>query len=192
MDLIFDYNFLYGNAFDNFFNDLIEAKKCKMSFEILPIPENLRREELIVQLSDRLKKLDTLFETIFDRVDNKLNKIQNTIQDIDKRTHVSRQKIQFIQNDNKKATVLYSHPKFPIDEAGIKDYFDSIFNDKDYSFDDEFKSRLMRKNLDLSDCSPKKINSTHVPFDDDANVKSHFVIFDKKFPVRILFEFWNL
>src|SRR6218665_2055535 len=156
-----------------------------MSFEILPIPENLRREELIVQLADRLKKLEVFGETVFNRVDSRITAVQSTIVDINRRADVCRQKVQFIQQDDKKATILYSHPKFPVEEGGISEYFDSLFEDQEYSFDESLKACLLRKNLDSLNCSPKKIKATHVPFDDDANVKSHFVIYDNQFPVSI-------
>lgn len=149
------------------------------AFQLTPIAENLRREELVLQIADRLQLIQTLAETLFDRVDSRLTAVSARLEDIDRRSSVCGRKIAQVKTDEGRATTLYSHHKYPAEEIGTAETVDGLLaDDRGYSLEEELKRRLAAK----PNCSAKKyeqISSTHIPYDDDAKVKSQFFIYDK-------------
>lgn len=159
-----------------------------MSFEFVPISENLRREELILQIADRLKLIQTFSETLFDRVDSKLSLIGQKLENIDSRSSVCLRKIAYLKEDDRKATTLYSHHKFPSAEIGVTDSYPSLFNDDSYDLDVELRRRLgLKKGPDgeMIGLPKHSIVATHIPYDDDAKLKSQFFIYDKVHNVSV-------
>lgn len=151
-----------------------------MAFQFIATPENLRREELIVQIAERLKLIDSYSERLFKHLNKEFKNVETKLQNINKQTEICAKKISLLK-DEKKAITLYSHSKYPSREIKVKEFYDSFFiNDRD------IPGLAKTKNDDDKD-NTVTINSTHVPYDDDSKMKSQFYIYDKKPNVSLIF-----
>lgn len=143
-----------------------------MSFEFVPISEGLRRQELVVQLADRLRLVDVYSQCLFGRIDGNLQSLGAALDDITRRAAKCGRKIEVLANE-KRAVTIYSHPKFPA--ASQQQTFYKSFLGAD--FEKEVAERLEREAT--ANNNNKRIEATHVPFDDNAHVKSLFFIHDR-------------
>lgn len=150
-----------------------------MSLDYVPIPENLRPKELRVQLADRMKWLTGYTDVFFSCLDEKLQSVNRRLEDIDRRSENCLKKIASLR-DEKKAVTLYSHPKYPSQEIQIGNYYQSFVKNEQYNIDVQLEARFKKENI----FTEKEIDSTHVPYDDNAEVKSQFYIYDKVENVR--------
>ena len=151
-----------------------------MAFQFIATPENLRREELIVQIAERLKLIDSYSERLFKHLNKEFKNVETKLQNINKRTEICAKKISLLK-DEKKAITLYSHSKYPSREIKVKEFYDSFFiNDRDIP-------GLAKTKYDDDKDKTVTINSTHVPYDDDSKMKSQFYIYDKKPNVSLIF-----
>lgn len=145
-----------------------------MSFDLISTPENLRQEELIVQISDSLQCFENYTQTLFKQLDDKLSQINGKLQDISRRSEICNEKICQLKNE-KKAITLYSHSKYPSREIKIKEFYQSfLVNNDDLNMITTSNASLIEKPV---------INATHVPYDDDSKMKSQFYIYDKQINV---------
>ena len=151
-----------------------------MAFQFIATPENLRREELMVQIAERLKLIDSYSETLFKRLDIEFQNVQTKLQDINKRTDICAKKISLLK-DEKKAITLYSHSKYPSHEIKVKEFYDSFL-----ILDRDIHGLATNNHNSNNDNDDKRvtIDATHVPYDDDSKMKSQFYIYDKKPNVR--------
>ncbi|KAH9501132.1 Arp2/3 complex-mediated actin nucleation [Dermatophagoides farinae] len=147
-----------------------------MAFQFIATPENLRREELMVQIAERLKLIDSYSETLFKRLDIEFQNVQTKLQDINKRTDICAKKISLLK-DEKKAITLYSHSKYPSHEIKVKEFYDSFL-----ILDRDIHGLATSNHNSNNDNDDKRvtIDATHVPYDDDSKMKSQFYIYDKK------------
>lgn len=148
------------------------------SFQLTPIAENLRREELVLQIADRLQLVQALAETLFERVDAKLGAVTSRLEDIDARSSLCRRKISHLREDEGRATTLYSHHKYPKEEIGLGETLGGLLADETgYDLEEEVTRRLSLKQTTAN--KYETIVGTHIPYDDDAKVKSQFFIYHK-------------
>lgn len=159
-----------------------------MSFEFVPISENLRREELVLQITDRLRLIQTFSETLFGRVDKNVENIRNKLANINTRSEICLRKINHLKEDDKRATTFYSHPRFPSKEIGTSHLHESLFVGETFSLDNSIKIKMKDKNLidGKGDLQRHSIMSTHIPYDDDSKLKSQFFIYDKSLNVSFV------
>ncbi|KAH7638091.1 hypothetical protein HUG17_9196 [Dermatophagoides farinae] len=156
-----------------------------MAFQFIATPENLRREELMVQIAERLKLIDSYSETLFKRLDTEFQNVQTKLQDINKRTDICAKKISLLK-DEKKAITLYSHSKYPSHEIKVKEFYDSFL-----ILDRDIHGLATSNNNSNNDNDDKRvtIDATHVPYDDDSKMKSQFYIYDKNLILSSLLLF---
>lgn len=143
-----------------------------MSFFFVPIPEHLRREELAVQLEERLKLIQIYHESVFDRINTTLSTFNSKLNNINERSSVCMSKISNLK-EKRKAIAIYSHPKFPLVEQNAQ-FKSAIFQND--ALQKDVLNRIEQNKLN----EKKLINSTHIPFDDEGTKnKSLFFIFDR-------------
>lgn len=145
-----------------------------MLFELISTPENLRQEELIVQISDSLQCFENYTRTLFQHLEDKLSQMNEKLEDIGRRSEICGEKISQLKNE-KKAITLYSHSKYPSREIKIKEFYQSfLVNNDKLNFNLKSDTTLNKHPI---------INATHIPYDDDSKIKSQFYIYDKQINV---------
>ncbi|UXI14505.1 hypothetical protein NH340_JMT00448 [Sarcoptes scabiei] len=138
-----------------------------MQYESVRISEGLRREELILQIADRLNLINSYSNSIFKSISERLNDVQHQLKDINHRSEICSKKIELLKSE-KKAITLYSNPKFPKKPSRKSAEFIGTIR-----IDAEDLIRLKR-----FDKTHPIIESSHVPYDDDCKLKSQFYIYD--------------
>lgn len=138
-----------------------------MQYESVRISEGLRREELILQIADRLNLINSYSNSIFKSISERLNDVQHQLKDINHRSEICSKKIELLKSE-KKAITLYSNAKFPKKPSRKSTEFIGTIR-----IDAEDLIRLKR-----FDKTHPIIESSHVPYDDDCKLKSQFYIYD--------------
>lgn len=118
------------------------------------IPQDLRQEELVLQIEASFTALQKATSDVFTRIESKIDGFRQELEDVDQRTAVCRQKVQMLKGAGNRVIRIFSGYKYPGPEVTSTDY----------------KS--------LTDCNASKkgepvgtglsIKSTHVPFDDEV------------------------
>ncbi|KAI1280802.1 WASH complex subunit 1 [Halotydeus destructor] len=89
--------------------------------QVCLIPQDLRHEELIVQIEKALKSLKNASDNAFSTIENKVSVMTERLADIDRRADVARQKVDKLKEAKNKSIKLFSNNKYPA--AGInQDY----------------------------------------------------------------------
>lgn len=115
------------------------------------IPQDLRREEMIVQVANVMEDLQAAIDNTSERIFKKLNTFKDRIAEVDRRAEVAKSKIEKIKECKNKATKVYSHYKYPT--ASINDViFEPICK---YDFDHQ------------PERSKEVLKAPHIPFDEE-------------------------
>lgn len=119
------------------------------------ISYNMRREEMMSQIVISLEELTTISESVFSKIDTRINSLSDKLLDIDQRRNRCLQRIQQIRLLANKATKIYANYKYPKEELSS---FSSPL--------EPINSCKLRVVSDSDDKQSPGITSGHIPFDD--------------------------
>lgn len=116
------------------------------------IPQDLRQEEMLLQLEETLKNLQLISEQVFSKIDCNIGRYQKELEDIGRRADSTREKVDQLKASKNKAIKIFSSHKYP-------------------SSDDDHVLYTALCPVTLSNERTMKqlrVKSTHIPFDDQV------------------------
>lgn len=129
-----------------------------MSYTVSIIPQNLSKQETIVQIAEVLNHLTNITEDIFKRVNNRIENNNKILNDLQERVNTVNSKINKLKGA-KKATQVFSSSKYPASHVN-REYV-SIF--KDVEKIEMKKHKIKLKPEDLTTSEPMdKLQVYHV------------------------------
>lgn len=120
------------------------------------IPQNLRREETIVQIADALNYLSEVSSDIFSRVDSRIEANRTRLLSLSNRIDAARVKISKLTGA-KKATQVFSSSKYPASD--VHRQYKSVFDDKKLAFT---RSKVKYKDIQVKDEPIETLQFYHV------------------------------
>ncbi len=98
-----------------------------MVLEMVAIAQNLRREEMIIELANSLEQLDRIIGHLFESIDCKIKSFASILSSIDLRTNICKEKVIELKTNLNKATKVFSYYKYPNNEISVQmSYYKSI------------------------------------------------------------------
>jgi len=126
-----------------------------MVLEMVAIAQNLRREEMIIELANSLEQLDRIIGHLFESIDCKIKSFASILSSIDLRTNICKEKVIELKTNLNKATKVFSYYKYPNNEISVqKSYYKSI------------ESSINVKSIDMNSNDLYLIKSQLIPFDE--------------------------
>jgi WAS family protein 1 len=147
-----------------------------MVLEMKAIAQNLRREEMIIELANSLQELDRIIDHLFESIDCKINSFASILSSIDLRTNICKEKVIELKTNLNKATKVFSYYKYPNNEISVqKSYYKSI------------ESSINHKSIDINSnhLSNHLIKSQLIPFD-ELLIKDKMQFFNIKTKTKVL------
>ena len=116
------------------------------------IPQDLRQEEMLLQVDEMLSSLKKMSDQVFARIEKGINKYEKELENIDRRADIARDKVDQLKKSKNKAIKIFSSHKYPssTDDNELYNALCQI----------PFSSKVTTKQL--------QVKSTHVPFDDEV------------------------
>ncbi|XP_044740881.1 WASH complex subunit 1-like [Chrysoperla carnea] len=81
-------------------------------YNISLVPQDMRREDTIIQIADTLEYLENIVDGIFSRIEVKINENKQRVDALSKRISVAQNRVTILSN-TKKATAVFSCTKYP-------------------------------------------------------------------------------
>lgn len=123
------------------------------------IPQNLRREETVLQIVEALNYLSDVTKDIFEKVNNKINENNKRISAIDERINISNKQInRLAEIGANKATQMFSNSKYPA--AHVNKPYTSIFHNEKQLLLKKFN--IHYENSSFKSDTPGKLQFYHV------------------------------
>ena len=117
------------------------------------IPQDLRHEELVLQIEACLSALQKASNNVFARIDSRIGAVQRDLEDVEQRAINARNKVQLLKSEGNRVIRIFSGSKYP--EVYQEPYVSLYQKEKTSEESEPVVSGL-------------KINSGHVPFDDEV------------------------
>ena len=118
------------------------------------VPNDLRREEAILQICDALEYVDKVANDIFARIGARVAENHTRLKAVNERVALAEAKIDAIKG-SKKATKVFSAPKYPA--VSEEQHYASVYD-----------INSCDKQLAAAKRTVRKLHSKHAPLDDKA------------------------
>lgn len=134
-------------------------------YSVPTIPQNLRREETIVQIADFLSYLEEVANDIFGRINARVAKNTTQLNSISNRMESARAKVSKLVGA-KKATQVFSSCKYPASDTCKR--YDSVFNHGDEKLSLK-RSHIRYKDIQAKEEALETLQFYHVKVTTPAN-----------------------
>lgn len=116
------------------------------------IPQDLRQEEMVLQIEDTLATLKKMSDQVFSRIESGITHYKKELEEIDERAGVAREKVEQLKSSKNKAIKIFSSHKYPSSDDDNRLYSALC----PFTFSDEGTVKRFG------------VKSTHIPFDDEV------------------------